>query len=495
MKIATELAAVLAFDTASGEVTSRPLLEMPLLISERSLVGSEAKLASYAKTVAVGGHTPEMEIISMPKRGYGPRPIGLLAPATRALYEALVEEIKPKLPTPSREQGFTAHLAFGIDVAQPAEVRIVDLDIAACYEYVDHEILARELLTQGVDPAAVRSLSEFLGHLFPRGIGLPQAFAASHLLADVYLSRMERGILRAGYEVNRFADDFRIITPSWAAAYHAIELVVHEARALGLTLADGKTRIHSVDQLLTSDREREAILDGYRAEAADDLRSLEFVQVGYEDFELELTDASEEDVDFEALKRIVKDWVESDVEKRTVHASFGARALRVLQNAPVRLPDDWLVEIVSREPPHLRNALRYVSARPEHHANWEVLARLAGLPRTSPWAKIWMLHIADTLTVLDAVHREPFEVLAEAWLDDEYETVRAEAAWFLATSTLRHIATDRLGALFVAASSITHCGLAATVGRLDAGVPSALGKAVRHESALTRAAYDWGSAE
>lgn len=494
MRLSAEFAAELAFGNASAEVVSRSLLEMPLLISERSLTGNEARLASYAKSVAMGGHTPEMEIISMPKRGYGPRPIGLLSPAARALYEALVEKIKPALPTPSREQGFSAHLEFGLDTGQPSEVRIVDLDIAACYEYVDHDILAGELLTQGADALAVRSLTEFLGYLFPRRIGLPQALTASHLLADVYLNRMERGILRAGYKVNRFADDFRLVAPNWGSVYRAIESIVEEARALGLTLADGKTRIHSVDQLLAIDREREAIFDGYRARAADDLRSLDFVQVGYEDFELEETEASEEDVDFEALKRIVEDWVQSDVEQRTVHASFGARALRVLQDAQERLPDDWLVEIVSREPPHLRNVLRYLSARPERQDNWKALSRLAALPRTSPWAKLWILHVADTLVAVDGADRERFDDWAERCLDDPHESVRAEAAWLLAASTSRPISTDRLGALFVASSTITHCGLAAAAGRLDSGIPSTVGKALRSESTLAQAAYDWASA-
>lgn len=492
MKLSAEFAKSLDFGEAAREVVSRPLLELPLLVSERALGDRVDILAASAAAMATAGHTPSMDVIAMPKRGYGPRPIGILSPVARTIYESIVGRLQPHLPTPSREQGIGAHRAFGVDEGRAADVRIVDMDIAACYEYVDHRILADEVLMQSLDPEATRALSELLGDLFPRTVGIPQAMSASHLLADVYLDRIERGIRRRGYEVSRFADDFRVISTDWASAHQAIELVVEEARSIGLTLADGKTRIHSVKQLQETEAEREALLDDYRSRAADNLRSVEFVQVGYDDFELEEIDASEDEVDFEALKGIVEDWVKSDPEQRTLHATFGSRALRVLRAAPERLPDDWLVGIVAREPPHLRNVLVYLRARPEQRKNWTTVARLLALPRTSPWARVWLLRMAETLAAPKDSYRAPFDAWAQRCLVDKSEVVRAEAAWALAHS--RSITAEQLGDLFVESTSITQCGVSAVVGKLDGAAPSKLGKAMRADSQLVRAAYEWGAA-
>ncbi|WOF21671.1 reverse transcriptase domain-containing protein [Microbacterium betulae] len=491
MRLSPEFAKSLRFEESAKEVVSRPLLELPLLISERALVDGVDVLAGSAEAMSIAGHTPTMDVIAMPKRGYGPRPIGILSPVARTIYESIVGRLQPHLPKPSREQGIHAHRAFGVDPGRPSEVRIVDVDIAACYEYVDHRILADEILMQSLDHEASRSLSDLLGDLFPRAVGIPQAMSASHLLADVYLDRVERGIRRGGYEVNRFADDFRVISQDWASAHHAIELVVEEARSLGLTLADGKTRIHSVKQLQEAEEEREALLDGYRSRAADNLRSMEFVQVGYEDFELEEIDAPDDEVDFAALKGIVEDWVQGDPEQRTLHATFGSRALRVLRAAPERLPDDWLLEIVAREPPHLRNVLVYLRARPEHRENWATVARLVALPRTSSWARIWLLRMAETLTVPKAADRVPFDDWAQLCLKDRSEVVRAEAAWALSHS--HAITAEQLADLFVESTSITRCGVSAVVGKLDGEAPSKLGKAMQADSQLVRAAYEWGS--
>lgn len=491
MKLAAEFANSLPFREAASDVVTKPLLEMPLLISERSLANGIDALAAAAKAQAITGHNAAMDVIAMPKRGYGPRPIGVLSPVARTMYEAIVGRLEPRLPSPSREQGIDAHRAFGLDEGRSSDVRIVDMDIAACYEYIDHSILADEVLMQSLDPEATHFLSELLGDLFHRAVGLPQAMSASHLLADAYLDRIERGILRGGFEVNRFADDFRIVAPDWATAHQAIELVVEEARAIGLTLADGKTRVNSVQQLRDAEQERAALFNDYRSRAADDLRSLEFVQLGYDDVGLEEVDAPDDEIDFAALEGIVEDWVDGDAEQRTLHASFGSRALLVLRSAPDRLPDNWLLEIVAREPPQLRNVLGYLRARPERESNWATMARLVALPRTSSWARVWLLKTAERLDASDSTARSQVHEWAKGCLRDKSEVVRTEAAWTLAQSS--DVTSDQLANLFVESTSITRCGVAAVAGKLDGDAPSKLGKALRADSQLARAAYDWGT--
>ncbi|MCC3267582.1 hypothetical protein LJ752_16230 [Arthrobacter sp. zg-Y786] len=151
----------------------------------------------------------------MPKKGLGPRPISMLSPETRTLYEALVEKLKPNLPEPSRSESIGSHYSFGTDDSQSEDALLVDFDMAACYEYVDHDILAEELVIQTLDAEGVSALRALLHEIFPRGVGIPQAMEPSHLLADSYLYQVERNILRHGYMVHRYADDFRLIASSW----------------------------------------------------------------------------------------------------------------------------------------------------------------------------------------------------------------------------------------------------------------------------------------
>jgi RNA-directed DNA polymerase len=51
---------------------------------------------------------------------------------------------------------------------------VVELDIAACYEYLDHSILADELLLRSMAPAVVDMLTAVLQDVSSRGRGLPR---------------------------------------------------------------------------------------------------------------------------------------------------------------------------------------------------------------------------------------------------------------------------------------------------------------------------------
>ncbi|MGP7961081.1 reverse transcriptase domain-containing protein [Sanguibacter sp. A247] len=431
-----------------------------------------------------------MTIMAMPKKGYGPRPIGILSPIDRTIYEALVNRLIIHLPPSSRDGGIETHRAFGLD-STDQDARVVDLDIAACYEYIDHKILADEILMQSLDPAGTRALTAFLNDLFPRSVGLPQAMAASHALADAYLERIVRGIQRGGYQVNRYADDFRIVARNWADSHLALELVVTEARNIGLTLADGKTRISSRDALLAEIQERQNLYDQYKSDAADELRYIDFTDNGYDDVVIEEKEAPEEEVDFATLRRIVEDWITSQSDPRALHASFGSRALQVLAAAPERIPDEWLLRIVAREPRRLRSVLAYISRRGESEENWKTLELLSQQPRRSPWSRVWLLATADELQSRDANTTAELMEWATGCLRDNSEVVRAEAAWLLAHT--HSVNGDDLASIFVESTPITRFGVAAAAGRLDGATPSKVGKALRADSRVARAAYMWGT--
>lgn len=118
---------------------------------------------------------------------------------------------------------------------------VVKADITAFYEYVDHGILRRELLSRTGDYAAIECLMSLLGDAQGRTFGLPQLLDSSDRLSEVYIDAVERAVLRRGWAVWRFNDDFRLAASDYGAALAAIEDLAAAARVVGLTLSDGKT--------------------------------------------------------------------------------------------------------------------------------------------------------------------------------------------------------------------------------------------------------------
>lgn len=499
MRLSTGVVTEPELISAANSVVNAPLLQLPHLISDRALKNATDALARQTAARFAMGYRPMIETITMPKKGHGPRPIGMLSPETKTLYHALVNALTPRLPSPSRGVEWSEHEEFGID--QPSDARLVDFDIAGCYEYIDHAILSEEIIIQTVDAKRVSSLMDLLKDLFPRRIGIPQAMEPSHALADAYLGQLERGINRAGYDVHRYADDFRIVAASFGEAQEAIERAVELARGVGLVLADGKTRILPPTNVKSELEHRKEAHERFKTEAKDALASIEHVRFEYDELRTVREVPDDLDIDFEALKRVVEAWVTRDGEEspeslheaRRINAHYGARALWGLRGAPERLENDWLVTIAEREPIRLIDVVKYVSSRCEEvEENWSVLSRLTKIPRQSPWARLWIAATADELEPASKEQEKDVLDWAHRLKDDRFEVVRAEAAWLLAGRGA--ISSDELARLYVVASDISRVGIAAATGRVirTAGTsPDKVSTGICEESALTRAAFDW----
>lgn len=189
------------------------------------------------------------QIVTVRKSGHGVRPVAELSIRDRVLYRALVRRWEEVLPEPDRSS--EAHEAFlkaplGTDAAP---TYVVSSDVTACYEYIDHGLLAREVLARTGDSDGVEALTSLLAGLMGRSYGLPQQSGSSDVLAEVYLSVVERRLLRQGLAVWRYNDDSRIAVDSWSEALNAVDALERECRAIGLALNDLKTVIRKVTTL------------------------------------------------------------------------------------------------------------------------------------------------------------------------------------------------------------------------------------------------------
>ena len=191
------------------------------------------------------------QLVFVEKSRNGVRPISEFSVADRVLYRALVSLIAENLPAylvvrPAIADFYTAPLA--LDGAR----YISKTDVTAYYEFVDHELLEIELLAQTGEAPAIRALIDLLGKVMGRRVGIPQVHKSSDILGDTYIDPVRRRMIRAGYDVFTYSDDFRIASKTLAGARGALEACATEVRGLGLVLNESKTFTYGVDKYRAS---------------------------------------------------------------------------------------------------------------------------------------------------------------------------------------------------------------------------------------------------
>lgn len=443
------------------------------------------------------------ETFTMPRKGprvFGPRPVTLTSLPVRVIYAALVESLSEDLPESSRSpERWQAHRTFGSANSEYRADYLVEFDMAACYEYIDHNTLSQELLTRSLSVAEVTAVVELLGETFNRTLGLPQMTSVSDTLADAYLEIIERQLLRSGHHVSRYADDFKVLASTWQEATEVIEEAANHARAVGLVLTADKTRVLRRDTIEAQVEDRRRFLAERFELATEALTMVEVTWSHYDEGEVTEVPPDEEEALAEALRSILQEWYErereEDAEQPLIHGHFLPAAVHAAQGSDERLPDDWLEQLVFRAPLSLDQVCRYLLARDEdeneNHDNWRTLRRLVSMGRQSPWAKVWLLHTADTLASAETDDWSAVRAWAEQQVTERYEVVRVEAAWCVAG--WKGSSEAELSRLYGGSSTITRSGMAATLGRLSEGSKTAFTKAVLMDGPLSTAAFKWGS--
>jgi hypothetical protein len=195
----------------------------------------------------------------------GSRPIALWGFAERVTYRALTDllmaEAKHKVDrSPEGFQTFAyeplTYARWRGNRTDPADQNlawpenavvqyVVKADLASFYDYIDHEILGRELLVRTRDHSAIECLLELLLEVQGRRYGLPQLIEPSDRLSDIYADRVLRALRRKQWAAWRYNDDFRIATETFEDAKRALDDLAMAARLNGLVLNDSKTRTPS----------------------------------------------------------------------------------------------------------------------------------------------------------------------------------------------------------------------------------------------------------
>lgn len=218
---------------------------------------SERFVGWLATELRSGLSVGPQHVVNARKPRHGTRPAPIIGIPERVAYRAAVDRVLVDEQVLQREpDDYLRFIRGPVDyvmgkadglrtlglLLDDEEVRyVVKSDLAAFYQYVDHGILGRLLVSRSRDVELVQAVTELLADLEGRSYGIPQMFVASDRLSEVYAQLLQDQLLRRGHLVWRFNDDFRIGCPSFESALDAIEALSEEARSMGLIINEQKT--------------------------------------------------------------------------------------------------------------------------------------------------------------------------------------------------------------------------------------------------------------
>ena len=500
MHLPSSVSAQLKLADAAEAAATRRLDHFPGMIIYGCLAEAAKSLDKVIKAELQADFQATAETLTMPRRGFGPRPVSVLSPSTRVLYGALVSALEPALPAPSRgSDRYEAYQRFG---TEGTHSHVVDIDFASCYEFIDHELLFRELLLRSMDQPLSAAVRDLLQQISPRGRGLPQMLSASDLLADTYLSIVDRRLARDGYEVNRYADDIRVRADGWDSANRIIEQTAEYARDLGLILSAQKTQIRKRSTLVEAEERDSAVFTSYYQAARASLTETLIVMTGpYGDIEEQVVEPEEAVAVQAASRRLLDDWRRAQREdpegdpSASIRRLLGTAILSSVDSSE-RLPDPLLKDLVFFEPQRLEQVANYISRRarrPERseERHYQTLRGLTEMGRQSPWAKLALLATIERTPARAGANPTSVMSWVERQLDDRHESVRAQAAWTM--SSRKVLTKESLRELWVRGSEISHPALAAAAAK-QGDIPKGLMSAVVGASPLTKEAAEWAQA-
>lgn len=127
---------------------------------------------------------------------------------------------------------------------------VVDADIEAFFDTIDHKILMTLVEKRIADGRVLALIQQFLkqgvmenGNLMLPSDGTPQGGVISPLLANIYLHELDRELSEQGYRLTRYADDLVILCRTMTEAQQALSMLRAQIQHLALRLHPEKTKV------------------------------------------------------------------------------------------------------------------------------------------------------------------------------------------------------------------------------------------------------------
>ena len=199
--------------------------------------------------------------VTIPKPDGGERVLGIPTVTDRLIQQALLQVLQPILdPTFSdHSYGFRpGRRAHDAVLAAQSHVQsgrriVVDVDLEAFFDRVNHDILIDRLGKRIADAGMLRLIRAYLtsgimdhGVVRERYRGTPQGGPLSPLLANVLLDEVDKELERRGHCFVRYADDANVYVRSRKAGDRVMALLRRLYGKLRLTINETKSAVASV---------------------------------------------------------------------------------------------------------------------------------------------------------------------------------------------------------------------------------------------------------
>jgi len=413
---------------------------VPKGVIERVLKGNSKELEIIINSqMKAGIQIPIPEVLLASKAVRGNRPFAVLDVTQRVLYNGLTSALQKDLPPLHRGGELFEEFKLA-PLNHSSKGYVVMTDVAACYQYIDHELLESELLAQTSETEITECIISFLGALSQRSCGLPQGRLGSHILAEVVLDIAERKLLRDGAAVWRYSDDFRIHAENQSEAQRSLELLEHQLRKMGLVLSEEKTSVRTHAEYESWAHAASKQIESVGEEVELDLTVLDQYENEYPPDDV--------DVSVEQATRLLSYWVDGIRDKKSqfgpdtvINRRLFKYALWILRG----LREDEGISktkfILEHEPsftPDVMNYLLEVTTQYEDSVTL-VLDEVVGDPDfyLSDWQKVWLLQPMKKVSELSTTQI--------GWVREQFKSqsgiVSSESAIVLAKHTLVDVDT------------------------------------------------------
>ena len=195
----------------------------------------EAKLrnCAYVPTPLMG--------IKIPKANGGERLLGIPTVQDRIIQQAVQQTLTMKFDREFSQhsyayrEGHSAHQAVQMarSYVEQGKDWVVDLDISAFFDEVNHDILLHQISRKIEDKQVLDLIRRYLrtgvmmdGKIVRREKGTPQGSPLSPLLANIYLDKLDKELEKRELSFCRYADDITIYVGSERSAKRILESLI-----------------------------------------------------------------------------------------------------------------------------------------------------------------------------------------------------------------------------------------------------------------------------
>ena len=223
---------------------------------ERNLTSNLVKMRDQVRSAAYAPRPLLGVVIEEP--GKKPRRLAIPSVRDRVLQTAVARVLTPLFEAEFEDCSFAYRKGFSVDQAIRHVIRyrdagfrwVVDADISAFFDEIDHTVLLSQLQELVKEPRLLALIRLWLegeleedGQLSRIEKGVAQGSPISPLLSNLYLDHLDEALVGKNLRLVRFADDFLILCKDKARAEQALDLTEAVLTVLKLSLNRAKTRI------------------------------------------------------------------------------------------------------------------------------------------------------------------------------------------------------------------------------------------------------------